>query len=267
MKRASPTGSPKTGSPTRETKLLPTYSSDDDGDDIKIKKKRVTKVTFQQALLMSLICIGSGFLLLFFSNHNFTDKSTPDTVSSQKEPDRFLGGEASAGVVEAFVDTWSAYQQFAYGEDVLHALSRRGARFQSFNLGLMIVDSLDTILIMGLHSQAAEALDWIDNNLESKMDNSGSVSLFECTIRVLGGLIGAATMLKTEYYENIQTYKYNVVSYSSSPEYETLSVHDRTYYTEKLLFLAEKIGRKLIRAFDGNVLPSPDVDLRTGSLD
>ena len=44
MKRASPTGSPKTGSPTRETKLLPTYSSDDDGDDIKIKKKRVTNM-------------------------------------------------------------------------------------------------------------------------------------------------------------------------------------------------------------------------------
>jgi len=51
------------------------------------------------------------------------------------------------------------------------------------------VDSLSTLAIMGLHEEFAEAQDWVTNNLDFEKDNS--VSLFEITIRLLGGLMSA----------------------------------------------------------------------------
>ena len=58
-----------------------------------------------------------------------------------------------------------------------------------FNLGLTLVDSLDTLLIMGLRDEFLEARDWVEHSLALNSDTD--VNLFETTIRVLGGLLAA----------------------------------------------------------------------------
>ena len=51
------------------------------------------------------------------------------------------------------------------------------------------MDSLDTILLMGLAKEFEEAKAWVRDELDS--DQDGEVNLFETTIRVLGGLLAA----------------------------------------------------------------------------
>ena len=58
-----------------------------------------------------------------------------------------------------------------------------------FNLGLTLVDSLDTLLIMGLRDEFLEARNWVEKSLAVNPDMD--VNLFETTIRVLGGLLAS----------------------------------------------------------------------------
>lgn len=51
-------------------------------------------------------------------------------------------------VVKAFQHAWKGYKQFAWGHDHLKPIS--GGYSDWFGLGLTIVDSLDTMFIMGL---------------------------------------------------------------------------------------------------------------------
>jgi hypothetical protein len=52
-----------------------------------------------------------------------------------------------------------------------------------------MIDSLDTLWVMGLLAEFGEARDWIRDHLT--FQNVRSVSVFETTIRVLGGLLSA----------------------------------------------------------------------------
>lgn len=63
---------------------------------------------------------------------------------------RFTGPTTSRqeAVVKAFKHSWNGYKQFAWGHDNLKPIS--ATYYDWFGLGLTIVDSLDTILIMGL---------------------------------------------------------------------------------------------------------------------
>ncbi|KAJ5172332.1 Mannosyl-oligosaccharide 1-2-alpha-mannosidase [Penicillium capsulatum] len=63
-------------------------------------------------------------------------------------------------------------------------------------MGWMIVDSLDTMMIMNLTSQVRHARQWISTSLHHNQDHD--VSTFETTIRVLGGLL-SAHYLSTKY--------------------------------------------------------------------
>lgn len=56
-------------------------------------------------------------------------------------------------------------------------------------LGWMIVDALDTMMIMNLTSQVRHARQWIATSLQHNQDHD--VSTFETTIRMLGGLLSA----------------------------------------------------------------------------
>lgn len=55
--------------------------------------------------------------------------------------------------------------------------------------GFTIVDSLDTMLLMGLEDEFQEARLWVRDHLN--FDQEAEVNLFETTIRVLGGLLAA----------------------------------------------------------------------------
>jgi mannosyl-oligosaccharide alpha-1,2-mannosidase len=56
-------------------------------------------------------------------------------------------------------------------------------------LGWIIVDSLDTLMIMNLTSRLSEAHEWVSRDLVYDQDQD--VNTFETTIRMLGGLLSA----------------------------------------------------------------------------
>ncbi|KAB2613254.1 mannosyl-oligosaccharide 1,2-alpha-mannosidase MNS1-like [Pyrus ussuriensis x Pyrus communis] len=91
-------------------------------------------------------------------------------------------------VKEAMIHAWSSYEKYAWGHDELQPQSKNGVN--SFGgLGATLVDSLDTLYIMGLHEQFQKAREWVATSLDFDKDYEASV--FETTIRVVGGLLSA----------------------------------------------------------------------------
>ncbi|KAE8748620.1 hypothetical protein FOCC_FOCC004631 [Frankliniella occidentalis] len=95
--------------------------------------------------------------------------------------------ERQEAVLNAFKHAWKGYKQYAWGHDNLKPIS--ATYHDWFGLGLTIVDSLDTMYIMGLQDEFDEAKKWVSHSLRLNADRD--VNLFEVTIRVLGGLLSA----------------------------------------------------------------------------
>jgi mannosyl-oligosaccharide alpha-1,2-mannosidase len=102
--------------------------------------------------------------------------------------------EKQKAIVEAFRYAWKAYKKDAWGMDELKPLSHTGSTW--FDLGLTLIDSLDTMWLMGLTDEFNEARDWVANTMVIAKDRD--VNVFETTIRILGGLL-SAYHLSTDY--------------------------------------------------------------------
>jgi len=57
--------------------------------------------------------------------------------------------EQQQAVVRAFLHAWSAYKKYAWGHDELKPITQSWQEWMG--IGLTIVDSIDTMYIMGLH--------------------------------------------------------------------------------------------------------------------
>ncbi|KAI9797025.1 MAG: mannosyl-oligosaccharide alpha-1,2-mannosidase [Piccolia ochrophora] len=99
-------------------------------------------------------------------------------------------------VKEAFTLSWDAYERFAWGYDEFHPISKAGRQMIPKGMGWIIVDSLDTLMIMNLTSRLSHAREWMSTSLDWNQDHD--VNTFETTIRVLGGLL-SAHYLSTTY--------------------------------------------------------------------
>lgn len=97
--------------------------------------------------------------------------------------------EAKQQVKDVFLESWSSYEAHAWGKDVYHPVKQKGENMGPKPLGWMIVDSLDTLLIMDCPEQLSKARDWIKHDLNYHFDYN--VNVFETTIRMLGGLLSA----------------------------------------------------------------------------
>lgn len=95
--------------------------------------------------------------------------------------------ERQTAVVAAFKHAWKGYKAYAWGYDNLKPVSMASSDW--FGLGMTIVDSISTILVMDLHEEFEEAKQWVQHDM--RLDVNENVSLFEVTIRVLGGLLSA----------------------------------------------------------------------------
>eukprot|EP00088_Acartia_fossae_P013416 TRINITY_DN17027_c0_g1_i1.p1 TRINITY_DN17027_c0_g1~~TRINITY_DN17027_c0_g1_i1.p1 ORF type:complete len:618 (-),score=138.72 TRINITY_DN17027_c0_g1_i1:795-2648(-) len=95
--------------------------------------------------------------------------------------------ERQRAVASAFKHAWQNYRKYAWGRDHLKPISKTYQTW--FDLGLTLIDSLDTMLVMGLNDEFQEARDWVQQNLQ--FTTNKDVNLFETTIRVLGGLLSA----------------------------------------------------------------------------
>lgn len=91
-------------------------------------------------------------------------------------------------VKDAMIHAWSSYEKYAWGHDELQPQTKNGV--DSFGgLGATLIDSLDTLYIMGLDEQFQRAREWVANSLDFNKNYDASV--FETTIRVVGGLLSA----------------------------------------------------------------------------
>ncbi|XP_028774139.1 mannosyl-oligosaccharide 1,2-alpha-mannosidase MNS1-like isoform X2 [Neltuma alba] len=197
-------------------------------------------------------------------------------------------------VKDAMLHAWTSYEKYAWGKDELQPQTRDGV--DSFGgLGATIVDSLDTLYIMGLEVQFQRAREWIANRLD--FNKNIEVSVFETTIRVLGGLLSAYDLSDDKIFlekareladkllpawDSPTGIPYNrinlaygnahnpswtggnsILADSGSEQLEFIALSQRTKdpkYQQK----AEKVIREIQKNFPDNGLLSIHIDPRTG---
>ena len=108
---------------------------------------------------------------------------------SELSTDRDERIQKQLAIVEAFNHSWSGYKAHAKGHDTLLPLT--GGYSDGLNgWGATLVDSLDTLWIMGFEAEFADAVVEVQQ-INFTQATSDAIPLFETTIRYLGGLISA----------------------------------------------------------------------------
>lgn len=109
-----------------------------------------------------------------------------DVTKEKDVPDDPISIQRREKVKDAMIHAWSSYEKYAWGHDELQPQTKNGV--DSFGgLGATLIDSLDTLYIMGLDEQFQRAREWVANSLDFNKNYDASV--FETTIRVVGGLL------------------------------------------------------------------------------
>ncbi|GAU87970.1 hypothetical protein RvY_00747 [Ramazzottius varieornatus] len=98
---------------------------------------------------------------------------------------------------------WDSYATYAWGDNELQPISRRGfhgsAPFGTARLGLTIIDSLDTLHLMGMQEELVRANEWLVDHY-SIQNTSTVVSVFEANIRLVGGLLSMHALTGNNMY-------------------------------------------------------------------
>ena len=85
---------------------------------------------------------------------------------------------------------WKGYQNYAFGSDELKPISKTKRNWMSGSgLAATLIDSLDTLKIMGMEDEFQEAVEYAVNKVD--FDQNTMVSFFETTIRIVGGFLSA----------------------------------------------------------------------------
>ena len=105
--------------------------------------------------------------------------------TSEEKPKRM---QKLAAIKEAFEHAWTGYKASAMGHDELVPL-RGGFRDPFSGWGATLVDTLDTLWIMGLKEEFAIAVDRI-RDIDFTTSERKDIPVFEVVIRYLGGLLG-----------------------------------------------------------------------------
>lgn len=101
----------------------------------------------------------------------------PDTAAASRD-----------AVKDIFVKSYDVYKKYAWGHDDLTPESKSFCDGRN-GWGSSIVDALGTMHIMGLDDLLDDAIDYIGTIDFSESKTSSHVSVFETTIRYLGGLL------------------------------------------------------------------------------
>uniref|UniRef100_A0A1D1Y634 alpha-1,2-Mannosidase n=1 Tax=Anthurium amnicola TaxID=1678845 RepID=A0A1D1Y634_9ARAE len=123
-----------------------------------------------------------------------------------------------------FYHAFNGYLQHAFPLDELRPLTCAGEDTLG-GYALTLIDSLDTLALLGDQEQFATAIEWLGRNL--RFDINKTVSVFETTIRIIGGLL-SAHLIASDYATGMRIQTYD----------------------DQLLHLAEDLARRLLPAFD-----------------
>lgn len=120
----------------------------------------------------------------------------PVTEDMREESDK-QGRIRRESVKAGMQHAWAGYKKYAWGRDEVKPLSHRGQDNWG-GMGVTLVDSLDTLWLMGMKKEFAEAREWVAKSLS--FDHAGTVSVFETTIRELGGLLAAFDLSQDQVF-------------------------------------------------------------------
>ncbi|KRA69668.1 alpha-mannosidase [Caulobacter sp. Root656] len=97
----------------------------------------------------------------------------------------------AADVRAEFQWAWQGYVAKAWGKDEINPVSGTSSSFfvEGHDLGLSLVEALDTLWIMGLDAEFQAGVDWVKTSLDFDVD--GDAQVFETNIRLVGGLLSA----------------------------------------------------------------------------
>lgn len=167
------------------------------------------------SVAVTLVCAGCGV-----ENKNQVTEQVVDVPNS----DSILAKEVKSQTLRS----WNAYREYAWGDDVLLPLSKKGFNWYEDSLGISPYDAYSTLKVMGLDKEAEEVEDYA---LAMDWNKDVYVQVFEVNIRILGGLL-------------------SMYDYSQNPQ-----------ILEKAIDFADRI----LPAFDSPTgIPYHSVNLRTG---
>ncbi|KAK5981530.1 alpha-1 2-Mannosidase [Trichostrongylus colubriformis] len=105
-------------------------------------------------------------------------------------------------VVEMMLHAWNGYRNYSWGANELRPISKAPhtqAIFGGASMPATIVDAADTLWIMDLKEEYEEARDYIKQNFDMGQA-TGTLSVFETTIRFLGGLLSLYALTGEAFY-------------------------------------------------------------------
>uniref|UniRef100_UPI0037E9B975 mannosyl-oligosaccharide 1,2-alpha-mannosidase IA n=1 Tax=Semicossyphus pulcher TaxID=241346 RepID=UPI0037E9B975 len=105
-------------------------------------------------------------------------------------------------VKEMMKFAWDNYKRYAWGKNELRPLTKNGHIGNMFGglRGASIIDSLDTLYIMGMMEEYNDAKEWVKTSLD--LNSNGEASLFEVNIRYVGGLLSAYYLTGEELFKS-----------------------------------------------------------------
>ncbi len=108
-------------------------------------------------------------------------------AAAPREDWRALAEEVRAEMAWA----WDLYAARAWGKDELKPLTGGASAFplKDRHLGLSLIEALDTLWVMGLDDRFAAGVAWVEAHADWDVD--GELSVFETSIRLVGGLLSA----------------------------------------------------------------------------
>lgn len=133
-------------------------------------------------------------------DHDFSSFTAPggsrfEEYKHGDSPYSYSPGESDAlarsrryHVKKTMQHAWKGYEEYAFGQDELKPRSLGGNNNWG-GIGITLVDSLDTLWLMNMTEEFYRARDWCKTGLNHDVNHQ--VSVFETTIRSLGGLLSA----------------------------------------------------------------------------
>lgn len=129
------------------------------------------------------------------------------------------------------------------GKDEYHPVSKNGRNMVDGGMGWIIVDAIDTMMLMNLTTELNHARQWMKDSLTYDKDHD--VNTFETTIRMLGGLLSA------HYLSN---------TFPNMAPVPAMGADDDDFYLER----AGDLANRLMGAYDSKSgLPFASVNLAT----
>ncbi|RMY10606.1 hypothetical protein D0868_03606 [Hortaea werneckii] len=154
---------------------------------------------FRRKRTMGLVLAGLAGLSWYFgilSPLSYLSGSSSGVEGKKSTSSSWFGGSTAADwdaraeqVREAFRTSFADYEKYGWGQDEYHPVAKDGKKMTPNGLGWIIVDALDTMMLMNLTTELTHARQWIKDDLNYDQDHD--VSTFETTIRMLGGLLSA----------------------------------------------------------------------------